>query len=236
MWSGSKRNECPVALRPLLFAKTPVFAVCGCKVLPLKSPWARPNAVILGGFSAIACSVRQEPWLLAASCSGGALISPLSPTCFPLEAMSAMGEPELCILLVPGLSCHLVPPTSCTHTHTHTKGVGPWASCTRWAGAHLLPEPLSMLGGAAGMGHVGTRGTRWYGVNSLIPFSPHVVVCVQGQMGVFTTQHFHNPVCFHLTSAQVKWEAVCLCPVLLVLASGLILQRSGSPQEAKASG
>lgn len=75
-----------------------------------------------------------------------------------------------------------------THSHTHTKGLGPWASRTRWVGTHLLPEPLSMLGGAAGMGHVGTRGTRWYGVNCLVPFGPHVVVCVQGQMGVFTTQ------------------------------------------------
>lgn len=135
----------------------------------------------------------------------------------------------------PGLSCHLVSPTSCTHTHTHTQRAWAPGPRTRWVGAHLLPEPLSMLDGAAGMGHVGTRGTRWYGVNSLSPFGPHVVVCVQGQMGVFTTQHFHNPVCFHLTFAQVKWEG-CLPLLLLLQESGLILQRSGSPQEAKASG
>lgn len=47
------------------------------------------------------------------------------------------------------------------------------------------------------------------GEQSVIPFGPHVVVCIQGQMGVFTTQHFHSPVCFHLAFAQVKWEG-CL--------------------------
>lgn len=123
-----------------------------------------------------------------------------------------------------------------THSHTHTKGLGPWASRTRWVGAHLLPEPLSMLGGAAGMRHVGARGTRWHKVNSLIPLGPHVVVCVQGQMGVFTTQHFHNPVCFHLTFAQVKWEdsASALCSYVRGLAlyfRGLAVLRKQKHQE-----
>lgn len=54
----------------------------------------------------------------------------------------------------------------------------------------MLPEPLSMLGGATGMGQ-----------SEVCFLLAHVVVvvCIQGQMGVLTTQHFHSPVCFHLS-------------------------------------
>lgn len=140
MGSGSKRNQCSVASRPLLFAKTPVFAVCGHKVLLLKLPWARLYTVILGGFSATACSVRQEPWLLTASCSGGALISPVPPICFPLEAVSTMGESRNIHSAGLGVSCHLVPPPLPAHSHTHRA----WAPGTTQTCRH--PGPL-VLGG-----------------------------------------------------------------------------------------
>lgn len=202
IWSGSKRNECAVASRSLLFAKTPVFAVCGCEVLPLKSPWARPYAVILGGFSAIACSVRQESWLLTASCSGGALISPLPQFAFLLRPCPQWERAR--IVHSPGPRSFM---PSCVphflHPHSHTQRA--------WAPGPLVP---------GGLEHICCL-SHWYGAcwhqrhkmaqgeQSVIPFGPHVVVCIQGQMGVFTTQHFHSPVCFHLTFAQVKWEG-CL--------------------------
>lgn len=79
-----------------------------------------------------------------------------SPICFPLEAMSAMGESRNCSFS--------------------------WSQV--FHAILCLPLPA----------------------------------CVQGQMGVFPTQHFHNPVCFHLTPAQVKRERrlplPCAPPIL----------------------
>lgn len=88
--SGSKKNGCAVASRPLLFAKTSVLLFVGTKW----SCWSQSghelvHVAILGGFSVISCSVRQESWFLiaisvlsgawpAASCSGGALLPPVS--------------------------------------------------------------------------------------------------------------------------------------------------------------
>lgn len=156
MGPGSKRNEHSVASRPLLFAKTPVFAVYGCKVLQLKLPWARPYTVILGGFSAIALQCQTRITAPTAIYSGGALISPVPPICFR-ETMSTMGESQNCSLCWSQVFRAILCPPPPLPAQSHTKGLGPWhypglpplwASCARWVGTHLLPEPSSMVGGA----------------------------------------------------------------------------------------
>lgn len=62
--------------------------------------------------------------------------------------------------------CHLV---FLLPAYSHTQGLGPWhypglpppwASRARWVGARFLPEPLSMSGGAIGMGRAGYRHQR----------------------------------------------------------------------------
>ena len=119
--AGSKSNECSVAPRPLLFAPTPVLLSVGAWCC-LKSAWARLSVVILGGFSAIPCSVRQESWLLTVMLRG-ALPSAVPPVCSALEAMSAVGEsqhhPFCWSQVFRAVLCHTPRPS-------HTKGLGPW--------------------------------------------------------------------------------------------------------------
>lgn len=135
MWSGSKRNECAVASRPLLFAKTPVFAVCGCSAA---AEVTMDSSICCNSwwlFSYV-CSVRQESWLLTASCSAGALISPLPQFAFLLRPCLQWERAR--IVHSPGPRSFM---PSCVphflHPHSHTQRA--------WVPGPLVPGGLEHI-------------------------------------------------------------------------------------------
>lgn len=129
---GPRRKGCSVASRPLLLAKIPVL-FSGCKVLLLKSLWAHAGWNSWWLFSrSLQCQTRTTApsshfgfrWSPACSQQlGGALISPVPPSCFPRDkAVSIMVRWGRAGIVHPaGLRCFVpyrVPPS---YTLTHTR-------------------------------------------------------------------------------------------------------------------
>lgn len=156
------------------------FAVCGRKVLPLKSPWARPRIVTRGGFSAahsLQCQARiaaPDSQLLR-----GALIFLLPQLLSPRGRARSGGEPELFHLLVLAVSRRVVSPLLAHSRTQRARAPGTIQACLH--PGPLVPgglEPVCCLSHWYGACWVvaPARGTRWHRA-----FGPHVVVsCVQG--------------------------------------------------------